>query len=325
MKRNYKSAYLLTALTMLSVYSCDNKTIVEQLPILITSEISNIAYNTASSGGTISSNGGSGIISKGVCWSTSQNPTIINEKTVNTTGNTTFTSSITGLIQNTNYNVRAYATSSNGTAYGNQINFTTQAGDQSTRPIDVDGNVYHSVTIGTQVWMVENLKVTHFRNGYDITNVTDNLAWSEAGMSYCNYDNNENNSSIYGRLYNRSATMSYYNLAPVGWHVPKDQELFILEQFLGGDKTSGGKLKERGITHWQSPNTSATNSSGFTALPSGYRNFDGSFEDLGISCYYWSAGGWAEHYIWTLKYSNAGFGISFGSDYNGYSIRCIRD
>ena len=317
---------MLFASLLLVFVSCDSNSQNVQLPILNTSDIINIAYNTASCGGTIISNGNSVIVAYGVCWDTSPNPTITNSKTVNTSINSLFISNLTGLIQNTTYNVRAYATNSKSvTVYGNQKSFTTRTGDQSTLPLDVDGNLYHSVTIGTQVWMVENLKVTHFRNGNTIANVTDNTGWSNAGAAYCNYENNESNSSVYGRLYNRSAAISLYNIAPIGWHVPMDQELFILQQYLGGQNISGGKLKERGTTHWQSPNTSATNISGFTGLPCGYRNIDGTFNDKGNYCYYWSSGGWAETYIWVLKYSNASFDISYGSDHNGYSIRCIRD
>jgi len=133
---------------------------------------------------------------------------------------------------------------------------------------DYDGNVYHTVTIGTQIWMVENLKTTHYRNGDPIPNVPDNTQWSNLTTSaYCNYNNDANNAKTYGLLYNWYAAINSLNICPVGWHVPSANEWKKLETYMGGVGVAGGKMKEAGTTHWISPNTKAGNSSGFSGLP----------------------------------------------------------
>lgn len=192
---------------------------------------------------------------------------------------------------------------------------------------DIDGNVYHTVTIGTQVWMVENLKTTKYRDGTSIPNVTDNAAWDNLTTgAYCDYNNTPSNSATYGRLYNWYAATDAHNIAPTGWHVPTDAEWSTLTTYLGGESVAGGKLKEIGTTHWAGPNTGATNETGFTALPSGYR--DGSFYYVGISGWWWSA---TESIVATHAYLR--FMSYYYSDVDGYgiskerglSIRCVRD
>ena len=191
-----------------------------------------------------------------------------NSKSRDGAGSGNFSSSITSLTANTTYYVRAYATNSAGTGYGNEITFTTQTGD-------IDGNSYSAVTIGTQVWMVENLKVTKYRNGDDILNAKDNAIWgalTEGG--YCDLSNDVNQADVYGRLYNWYAVHDSRNIAPTGWHVATDAEWTTLSTYLGGQSVAGGKLKEKGIAHWCNPNIGATNESGFTALPGGARGDD---------------------------------------------------
>jgi len=140
---------------------------------------------------------------------------------------------------------------------------------------DIDGNVYHIVTIGTQVWMVENLKTTKFRDGSSIPNVTDAEEWVGHGElhsgAYCNYDNTAANSNTYGSLYNWYAVVDERNICPTGWHIPSEAEWATLIAYLGGQDVAGGKMKEAGTAHWSTPNTGASNSSGFTALPGGSR------------------------------------------------------
>lgn len=152
--------------------------------------------------------------------------------------------------------------------------FATCKKDQvTTMPTvtDVDGNVYHTVKIGTQTWMVENLKTTKFNDGSPIPPITDNTLWKNAlGPGYCSYNNDNLYKITYGALYNWHAVGTGI-LAPKGWHVPTDEDWTTLENTLGGALKAGAKLKEMGINHWVSPNSSATNSSGFTALPGGYR------------------------------------------------------
>jgi uncharacterized protein (TIGR02145 family) len=473
------------------------------LPTITTTAISAITSTTATSGGNITNDGGSAIKARGVCWSTIQNPTIVDSKTLNGTGSGNFTSSLTGLTTGATYYVRAYATNSVGTAYGNQQSFTTisvggpckvsikegtaisicagpstqltampsglagstityswspetglsdpkianpianpavtttytvsatdgtcsptsqvritvnplpiidftfPSGNQSagtavqftssvvgtgsfsyswnfgdgtststianpshvfatnagngSQPFnvtltvtntttncvssiiksitinqspeltvtDIDGNVYHTVTIGTQVWMVENLKTTKYRNGDPIPNVTVNSIWERlTSGAYCWYNNDASTyKATYGALYNWYCAADSRNIAPTGWHVPTDAEWTTLTTFLGGESVASGELKEAGFSHWINPNIGATNGSGFTALPGGSRGYIGSFYDIGGSGWWWtstaysSTGGW-QRYLQpnTVKVYRYGSINSYG-----YSVRCLRD
>jgi len=200
--------------------------------------------------------------------------------------------------------------------------------DDDNKVTDFDGNVYRTVTIGTQVWMVENLKVTHYRNGDLIPNITDSAAWDNSTSgAYCSMDNSALNSSIYGHLYNWYAVNDSRNLCPAGWHVPTDDEWTILIDYLGGEDTAGGKLKEADTTHWHSPNTAATNEIGFTGLPGGCRRYDGLFLYLSYYGLWWTATEENPQYIWyrCLVFDNPGFlRKHFGKDC-GCSVRCVRD
>jgi uncharacterized protein (TIGR02145 family) len=293
-------------------------------PVLTTAAVSGITETTAECGGTITSDGGATVTVRGVCWSTNPDPTVADSKTSDGAGIGTFVSSIVSLTANTSYCVRAYATNSVGTSYGNVQTFTTGA------VTDIDGNVYHAVTIGTQVWMLENLKVTHYRNGDAIPNVTDNGAWySLTTGAYCNYYDDEGYVATYGRLYNWYATVDSRNIAPAGWHVPTDAEWQILVDYLGGDAVAGGKMKETGTTHWNSPNTGATNESGFAALPGGSRSNDGTYGYLNNYASLWSSTEQSSTNAWdrTLSFNNTEVGRNYLYRYkqNGFSVRCVKD
>jgi len=194
------------------------------VPVLSTTASNNIAQTTATCGGNITSDAGATITARGVCWSTGQTPTIIDNKTTDGTGIGVFTSSITGLTANTTYYARAYATNSNGTGYGSVISFKTLTSGATGTVTDADGNIYNTVTIGTQTWMVENLKVTKYNDGTAIPLVTDNTAWSNLTTpGYCWYNNDAaTNKNTYGGLYN-FYTVNTGKLAPTGWHVPPMQ------------------------------------------------------------------------------------------------------
>jgi len=308
------------------------------IPVLTTTAISGIAPNSAHGGGNISSDGNSTVTLRGVCWSTSQSPTISDNKTSDGSGTGTFTSLITGLTESTTYYVRAYATNSIGTGYGNQVSFTTITSAPGT-VIDIDGNVYNTITIGTQVWTKENLKVLHYRNGDPITNVTDNTSWSTLSTeAYCWYNDSIANGQVYGALYNWYAIHDARKICPVGWHVPSAAEWNILEKYLDPsvDTTAsvsvgtdiGSKLKEAGTTHWTTPNASATNASGFTGLPGGYRYSSGTFGTIHDRGLWWTA---TQVNIYNASIRYLGFDFTTivvsnsGNLKAGYSLRLIKD
>jgi len=299
------------------------------IPTVTTTATSVITTTSAISGGNVTDNGGGVVTARGICWSTTATPTVdLTTKTTETVTTGVFTSSITNLTANTTYNVRAYATNSSGTAYGTEISFTTQA-EPAGDITDIDGNVYTSVTIGTQTWMVENLKTTHYRNGDAITNVIDNTAW--AGLStgaWCDYSNAAANGIKYGHLYNWYAANDSRNIAPIGWHVPTDAEWATLITYLGGESVAGGKLKETGTFNWASPNTAATNSFGFSALPGGDRNdWDGTFEGVSNHGIWWSSNQVNAMFAWGKQIFSSSSNVNgyFVPKAEGFSVRCIKN
>jgi len=195
-------------------------------------------------------------------------------------------------------------------------------------PTDIDGNAYDVVTIGTQTWMKQNLNVTHYRNGDAIPNVTDNNTWANlATGAYCNYNNDSSYTATYGRYYNWYTVVDSRNLCPTGWHVPGDAEWTTLTDYLGGVSIAGGKLKEAGLTHWISPNTAATNETGFTALPGGYRDNNGTYVNIGYFGYWWSytesntSNAWSRNmgYVHSYAYRD------YDNETYGFSVRCLKD
>ncbi len=299
------------------------------IPVITTTAISIITQTTAQSGGNITSDGGAPVTARGVCWSATTGPTTANSKTTEGIGVGSFTSFLTGMAASTIYYVRAYVTNSAGTAYGNEIIFTTQPASANT-VTDIDGNVYNTITIGTQVWMKENLKTTHYRNGDAIPTGLNDASWFTTGSgAYAIYGNNTSNIAVYGKLYNWFAVVDTRNLAPAGWHVPTFTETVTLTSFLGGLSNSGGTLKEAGLTHWNSPNTGATNSSGFSGLPGGNRSNIGLYDFIGFGGYWWTT---AEDFPGSVTAEARGlFANSIetaqisGSKNYGLSIRCIKD
>jgi uncharacterized protein (TIGR02145 family) len=293
-------------------------------PTLSTKAVNNITTTTAMSGGKVTSDGGAPVIARGVCWSLNPNPTIADEKTIDGMGIGSFTSKLTMLKVNTTYYLRAYVTNYSNTYYGNEVSFRTVESDTLIVK-DVDGNVYPTITIGNQIWMTENLRTTRYRNGDPIPNVTDGNEWSIlTSGAFCNYENDIENFNTYGLLYNWYAVSDKHNITPDGWHIATSEEWTTLFNYLGGPGIAEGKLKESDTTHWDSPNTGATNATGFTALPGGSR-IGGTFLYMGSAAYWWSA----------TENSNAieAFRINLSTGYTissrnkawGYSIRCIKD
>jgi uncharacterized protein (TIGR02145 family) len=308
------------------------------LPTLTTAVVSAISSTGASTGGHVTSDGGALVTARGVAFGTTQNPTTINSTTNNGTGTGVFTSTITGLAASTLYYVRAYATNSVGTAYGNQESFNTLAPAFScgtSTVSDIDGNNYNTIQIGQQCWTQSNLRVGKYRNGNTITNITNSTTWSQANSSnigaWCNYNNSITNGNIFGRLYNWYAVNDTRGLCPSGWHVPNDGEWTVLVNYLGGDSWAGGALKSTTILPtvggWTSPNTSASNASGFTALPGGYRVTNGTFFEVGSYGGWWSTSSTGTNLAWVrlLWYGVANVDrVSYDQRF-GFSVRCIRD
>lgn len=194
---------------------------------------------------------------------------------------------------------------------------------------DIDGNVYQTVIIGNQEWMAENLKVTHYRNGDTIPNVTSGAPGTPGPITgaYFEYNNDANNVATYGRLYNWYAVNDSRNIAPAGWHVPTRDEWLTLVEYLGGYDVAGGKLKEAGTAHCNSPNTSATNESGFTALPGGYCYYGSYSFQMGSAGYFWTSEKSNVSTAWGRELSCTGsevYRVSIDKRL-GLSIRCVRD
>ena len=299
-------------------------------PTVTTSSVTSVTPTGATCGGDVTSSGSDAVTARGVVWSTSPNPTVaLTTKTTDGSGTGSFTSSITGLSPSTTYYVRAYATNSFVTGYGSESTFTTLAPGQFT---DIDGNIYDTIAISTQVWMKQNLKVSKYRNGDAIPTGLSDASWQNTTSgAYAIYNNTAANDSIYGKLYNWYAVADSRGLCPTGWHVPSDAEWTTLENFLGGNSVAGGKMKATGVAGsgglWNSPNTAADNSSGFTGLPGGYRILNGAFFYIGDHGFWWSSTQYSTTSAWYrfLGNSYAGVNQSFDTKRDGCSVRCVRD
>ena len=200
----------------------------------------------------------------------------------------------------------------------------------STACIDADGHNYNALTIGSQVWMAENLKTTKYRNG-DLIETTIPSTLDISGQSTPKYqwayDGEEENVDTYGRLYTWYAATDSRGVCPAGWHVPSSAEWTTLTSFLGGESSAGGKLKEVDTLHWYSPNTGATNETGFTALPGGQRNSDKAFNSIGIFGCWWSSTASGADYAWHtyIGYDSSDLIIEDYGKRVGFSVRCLQD
>ena len=331
-----KAKYLVLPVILLTIGAgCKKKDKSEasSVPVLTTWYISVTNPTTANGGGNITDVGGGSIKGKGLCWSTNTDPTIDDNKTNEGTGTGDFTSSMTGLTPNTTYYVRSYATNSAGTGYGKSLKFKTYTGTVT----DIDGNVYNTVTIGSEVWLAENLKVTKYRNGDAIPNVTVNTQWGKITTgAYCNYYHNPTNADTYGRLYNWFAVNDNRNLAPAGYHVATETEYVTLVNYINF-QTNGfnlGKIlastsgwleseEEGDIGNDQASN----NSSGFTGVPAGYHSVDDNFYFLKDFAMFWTATekNSSNAYIRKMEASAGGMPNYDAPKRFGYSVRCVKD
>ena len=301
-------------------------------PTVSTSAVSLITTTGAATGGNVTSDGGASVTARGVAYGTEQNPTTTNSATSDGTGTGVFASTLTGLTASTLYFVRAYATNSVGTAYGNEVSFIPSFNCGISSVSDVDNNSYPTVQIGSQCWIMSNLTVSKYRNGENIPTGLSNSAWQNTTSgAYAIYINDVGNDGLYGKLYNHYAVTDSRGLCPTGWHVPTDADWTTLENHLGGSGVAGGALKSTAMQPtlggWSSPNTGATNSSFFTALPGGFRANNGDFYNLSNYGYWWSsfvvAGLYSQYRVLFSIYNSTQ--NYQGSRLYGLSVRCLKD
>ena len=279
------------------------------LPTITTSSPSSVGVDTVVIGGDISSDGGSSIVLRGVCYSPSPNPNMGNSRTEDGSGVGSFNTVLRGLNPSTTFYARSYAKNSNGVVvYGNEVSFTTSASLPGFRcpgtptVTDIDGNIYNTVQIGNQCWTQSNLKVSKYRNGDSIPTGLSNSQWSSTSLgAYAIYNNDPVNDGLYGKLYNHYAVTESRGLCPTGWHVPSDGEWNVLVKYLDPNadtvcicsqsSIAGGAMKSTSMQPtpggWNPPNIGATNSSSFTALPGGFRN--GQFFEMSSYGFWWSS------------------------------------
>ncbi len=242
--------------------------------------------------------------------------------------------SLTQCAQPAGYKLAANLTATSGDCNDNNAAVNPAATEICSNNIDdncngqVDENCIPSVTICNQTWMLNNLDVSKYRNGDNIPQVTDPSVWASLTTgAWCYYQNNSANGTTYGKLYNWYAVTDPRGLAPLGWHIPTLIEFTTLSNCLGGSTVSGGPLKETGTLHWNSPNTGATNSSGFTSLPSGYRTNVGTFSTPGIFALYWSSTSFdaTQAYGRRVRYDMAAFNVLIYTNKGGLAVRCVKD
>ncbi|MBN1185058.1 MAG: fibrobacter succinogenes major paralogous domain-containing protein [Bacteroidales bacterium] len=206
--------------------------------------------------------------------------------------------------------------------------FVTLLTEQGSIVTDIDGNIYPTIEVATQIWMAENLKTTRYNDGDTIAKEIDYMTWKFlTSPAYCWYDNDSATyCATYGALYNWYA-VSTNKLCPVGWHVPTDDEWTTFMTNLGGETVAGGKLKTSGVTYWQHPNTGATNEIGYKALPGGFRGTTIDYFNLGYYGYWWSisASSSSNAYFRSMSYNSASVVKLNEAKQNGLSVRCVKD
>jgi uncharacterized protein (TIGR02145 family) len=342
--------FLLLILLLIGFSFCSKEELIpilgEQvlgLPFFLTTDnIIPISCRSACSGGYIIDNVGGcyAFTIQGVCWSTTPNPTTGHNKTIDKFDSDSdlphFHSILTGLSSGTTYYIRAFASTSAGTAYGNEVSFTTPA---CIDPIygsvsDIEGNAYRTIQIGTQTWMAENLRTTKFNDGSNIWTVGAYYWYNNDPVSF---------KDTYGALYNWHA-VNTGKLCPTGWHAPSDEEWKQLEMALGMSKASadssyvdfdvygmgyrgtdqGTQMKATsGWSTWEGRGGNGTNTSGFSALPAGDTGWDGIYECAGVSTSYWCFGD--PPIARTLGSDESKVSRAVYYTYIGFSVRCLKD
>lgn len=271
--------------------------------------------NKVSTNLTILADGGETITERGLCWSTSPQPTYADSKIVYTSNTVTTLVTATCPLSLTTYYIRPFVVNAMGVTYGEQFSFTTP----DSRVYDIDGNAYNTVKIGTQTWMVEDLKTTRFRNGDPIPNVTDYASWPALTTAA--------HAKPSATLYNWYAVSDTRNIAPQGWHVPTDAEWATLTAYVGSELLAGAKLKAVGTSVWNSMNTNAKNQYGFTALPTGYINLNNQFLDADNVANWWCVSEYdsTKGIYRYIKSSSESVVSGAFNKASGMAVRCIKD
>jgi uncharacterized protein (TIGR02145 family) len=328
--RTIKLIYLIIIAAMIN--SCEKKE--PDNANISTAAISNITTFSAESGGLISSDGKLPVLFRGTCWSKYINPSLSDGYSVDGKGAGSYSSNIIGLNAGCTYYSRAYFINSNDTVYGNQVEFITpdyitfNADKEYGSVSDIDGNVYKTITIGSQTWLAENLKTTHFQNGEIIPNETDLSKWGSFQIftsAYCWYNNDISNKDVYGAMYNWHAASDIRNIAPAGWHVASVEDWQTLIQYIGG-YNSGNQLIENTTAHWlNNKSFYTTNQTGFTALPVGkIASQPFGFMDKGVCAFFWTKTGTPDGS--SCIYVNSAIAIdAMAYNCGGFSIRCVKD
>ncbi len=322
-------------LPLIFLCGCDKAADVTQVNTL---DITNITSHSATVKGDIASEGALPILSRGFCWSEAPAPAlhkITSASVADTDGAGAFSWDITKLNAGKTYYVRAFYSTRKDTVYGNQLEFNTQDYILFNPDItygtvaDVDGNVYKTVTIGTQTWMAENLRTTHYQNGDPIRNEQDPYKWQGFNTSegvYCYFKNEAAKAPIYGAYYNWYAAADTRNVAPAGWHVATEEDWEKLKEHcsLTYGQNYGYALREPTTAHWNSDDWFSFNETGFTAL--------GADRAFTTSDYNWARGN--QGYFWTKsgsadlpKYASVDKEVGAFPDQpgKGFNIRCVKD
>ena len=316
--RMYKSD---TSIITTPLKEIDSLVHVSVVPVkLILLEIKNLTNTSALFEARILSNGEGSIGQCGFCWSTSENPIIsLNKEKAIWIDNINFSNSVYSLKKNTKYYVRAFSSNEFGIYYSNQIEFSTTNNEDT---------LLESVKIGTQIWTTKNLDVSTYRNGDPIRHARTPEEWQDAGSKFegawCYYNYDPKNGEIYGKLFNWYSVNDARGLAPTGYHIPSDNEWYLLTEYLGGEEIAGFKMKS--TSGWANGGN-GDNSSGFNGLPGGNWFYSGYFSNRPENGYWWSSSesftyeGWGR----VLYGYNTKVGRYANNERYGMSVRCIKD
>ena len=336
---------LLLLLLLIAVSSCEEDFSNIVIPSVTTGFVSQITDTSAMVEGNSNTSGGDHIVARGICWSNllTQPNTNPDDWYNGGWGSGSFSGYMDGLTPGLTYYVQAFSSNSAGGAAGNVILFSTTGnitGESMFNPdltygtvTDIQGNTYKTIQIGSQTWMAENLKATKYSDGIDIPEVTGLNAWIDLQTpGYCWYVNDPKFKNPYGALYNWYA-VNTEKICPAGWHVPTDGEWLMLTSNLGDESQAGVQLREAGASHWVFENQE-TNSTGFTALPGGYRSWNDQkyFHEMGYAAGFWSSTAdpydadlFAVSRRFYFRSDSGGIFYNINSKKTGLSVRCVKD